>query len=74
MKLIEELMKYFNIVDKDTPQENIRMLLRDEIIDTLRKIESNLNHYAEARNHLVLKQEVEEKKPIDMERDILKFE
>ena len=27
MKLIEELMKYFNIVDKDTPQENIRRLL-----------------------------------------------
>lgn len=28
----------------------------ENIIETLRKIESNLNHYAEARNHLVLKQ------------------
>ena len=78
MKLIEELMKYFNIVDKDTPQENIRRLLLNEIIDTIRKIESNLNHYAEARNHLVLKQELlpqhQRQQLAEDGKDIIKFE
>lgn len=45
MKWIEDLMKYLNV--NEDPYENI--------IETIRKIESNLNHYAEARNHLVLK-------------------
>jgi len=45
MKLINELLFMLSI--NEDASENI--------IETLRKIESNLNHYAEARNHLVLK-------------------
>jgi len=45
MKLIHELMVYLSV--NEDASENI--------IETLRKIESNLNHYAEARNHLWLK-------------------
>jgi hypothetical protein len=49
MKWIEDLMKYLNVNEDSS----------ENIIETIRKIESNLNHYAEARNHLVLKQEIE---------------